>query len=178
MFMVLSSRLLYPIMYVQYQEIKYAKNLNIQCFDSKCYRYKTSKVRSIRCKYRTQFGLLPLAYIMQQYKWNTIKIRLLRLIINALYESNFTVIFLLFHQCRNKTSRFREVWQLGTRFSGCCRCGEVAVRGSSTVFSKNRHPLMLLFPSFTRKISPRSENDKIPISYSGITTFSLKPAVE
>ena len=48
--------------------------------------------------------------------------------------------FLLFHQCRNKTSRCREVWQLGTRFSGCCRCGEVAVhvRGSSTVFSKNR----------------------------------------
>ena len=35
--------------------------------------------------------------------------------------------FLLFHQCRNKTSRCREVWQLGTRFSGCCRCGEVAV---------------------------------------------------
>ena len=33
---------------------------------------------------------------MQQYKWNTIKIRLLRLIINALYESNFTVIFYFF----------------------------------------------------------------------------------
>ena len=48
MFMVLSSRLLYPIMYIQYKEIKYAKNLNIQCFDSKCYLYKTSKVRSIR----------------------------------------------------------------------------------------------------------------------------------
>ena len=61
MFMVLSSRLLYPIMYIQYTGIKYAKNLNIQCFDSKCYRYKTSKVRSIRYKYRTQFGLLPLA---------------------------------------------------------------------------------------------------------------------
>ena len=115
---------------------------------------------------------------MQQYKWNTIKIQLLQLIINVLYGSNFMVIFLLFHRWRNKTSRCREVWQLGTRFSGCCRCGEVAVRGSSTVFSKNRHPLKLLFPSFTRKISPRSENDKIPISYSGITTFSLKPAVE
>ena len=48
MFMVLSSRLLYPIMYIQYKEIKYAKNLKIQCFDSKCYRYKTSKVPSIR----------------------------------------------------------------------------------------------------------------------------------
>ena len=59
MFMVLSSRLLYPIMYIQYKEMKYAKNLNIQCFDSKCYLYKTSKVRSIRYQYRTQFGLLP-----------------------------------------------------------------------------------------------------------------------
>ena len=29
---------------------------------------------------------------MQQYKWNTIKIQLLQLIINALYESNLMVI--------------------------------------------------------------------------------------
>ena len=45
-----------------------------------------SKVRSIYYKYCRQFSSL------QQYKWNTIKVRLLRLIVNMLYGSNFMTI--------------------------------------------------------------------------------------
>ena len=49
---------------------------------------KTSKVRNIRLKYRRQLMLTAALF----YKWNTIKIRLPRLIINAPYGSNIMTI--------------------------------------------------------------------------------------
>ena len=52
-----------------------------------------SKARNILYKYRRHVSSL------QQYKWNTIKIRLLQLIINALYESNFMTILAFFISC-------------------------------------------------------------------------------
>ena len=54
---------------------------------------KTSKVRNIRLQYRRQFMLTAALF----YKWNTIKIRLPRLITNAPYGSNIMTI-LDFHQ--------------------------------------------------------------------------------
>ena len=65
-----------------------------------------SKVHNILYKYRRHVSSL------QQYKWNTIKIRLLRLIVNALYESNFMTILDFFISCWKN-------WPLSRGYYGC-----------------------------------------------------------
>ena len=57
--------------------------------------------------------------LLQQYKWNTIKIRLLRLIINAPYESNFMTILGFF------INRLKKLDVVESR--GRCRWREEAV---------------------------------------------------
>ena len=69
---------------------------------------------------------------LQQYKWNKIKIRLPQLITNAPHRTNsMTILDFFISGWKNwPLSRGypgRLFSQLGTRFSGRCRCGEVAV---------------------------------------------------
>ena len=60
--------------------------------------------------------------LLQQFKWNTIKIRLPRLIIKAFYGSNILTILDFFFQSLNKLAVVERLFrQLGTR----CRCREV-----------------------------------------------------
>ena len=56
------------------------------------------------------------------------KIRLPRFIITAPYVANFmTILDFLISQLKKVAVVKRLFWQLGTRFSGRCRCREVAV---------------------------------------------------
>ena len=73
---------------------------------------------------KTRIWFVTLAIsIVDDWASGTIKIRLPRLII-APYGSNFATIFA--HQSAEKTGRCREVfWQLGTPFTGHCRCKEI-----------------------------------------------------
>ena len=74
---------------------------------------KAKKVRNIRYKYRDNLCLL------QQYKWNKIKMRLPWLIINAPHGSNFMTILDFFISRLKKPAVFERLfWQLRTRLSG------------------------------------------------------------
>ena len=58
--------------------------------------------------------------------WNTIKIRLLRLIINAPYGTNFATILDFSISQMKKNCLFREViLAVSTFFNGLCRCREI-----------------------------------------------------
>ena len=68
--------------------------------------------------------------ILQQNKWNTIEIRLPRLIINAPYGSNFKTIPDVFVSGWKKLAVVERLfWQLRTRCCGCCRCRGVGCCG-------------------------------------------------
>ena len=70
---------------------------------------------NIRHKYRKQFMFTA---GLRQYKWNTIKIRLPRLIINASYGTNFATIHDFFISQLKKLAVFERLfWH--------CRCREV-----------------------------------------------------
>ena len=63
--------------------------------------------------------------LLSQYKWNTIKLLLPRLIINPPYGLNFW----LFRQSLKKLAVVeRSFWHLGKRCSGRCFCREVRTR--------------------------------------------------
>ena len=72
-------------------------------------------------------GIVDDLCILQQKKWNTIEIRLLRLIINAPYGSNFKTIPDFFVSGWKMLAVVERLfWQLRTRCCGRARCGEVA----------------------------------------------------
>ena len=97
MFIVLSSCLLYLILviiYIKYIEIKYTKNLNVLN-------------QNVNITKRARFATFAKSIVdncfclLQQYNWNTIKIRLPQLI-NALYGSNFmTILDFFISRCKN-----------------------------------------------------------------------------
>ena len=140
-FMLIVSHNYNPITYVIYREIKYTKKRE-QCFESKCYRDKTSKVHNIRYLYKYRRP----SCILQQYNATTNHQRAIK--------SNFMTIldFFISHQSLKKTGRCREAvavgdglqWPLqrGLNKRQCmdclprqkkCRCREMAVSGGSTV---------------------------------------------
>ena len=79
MFIVLSSCLLYPIMSIQsyliYRDINLNQNVNV----TKRARFATFAL-----------SILDKFCLLQRCKWNTIKIRLPRLIINAPFRTRFS----------------------------------------------------------------------------------------
>ena len=95
-----------------YNRDKMHKNLNVHNF---------FEVRNI-----ITISIVDNSCLLQQYKWNTIKIRLPQLIINVSYGSNFMTILDFFINCEKKNWPLsRLFWQLGTRFNDRCRCREV-----------------------------------------------------
>ena len=83
-----SSCLLYPIMVVQ----------NAQKIKCKLF----FEVRNI-----ITISIVDKSCLLQQYKWNTIKIRLPQLIINVSYGSNFMTIRDFLINCEKKTGHCR-----------------------------------------------------------------------
>ena len=76
-----------------YNRDKMHKKLNVNIF---------FEVRNI-----ITISIVDNSCLLQQYKWNTIKIRLPQLIINVSYGSNFMTILDFFINCEKKTGRCR-----------------------------------------------------------------------